>query len=191
MDDRIERLRPPAAPPLTPAGQRLLEAASALFYERGIAAVGVDLVAEHAGTTKRTLYQRFGSKDALVATYLAERARQWQNHVLDRLSESAPTSIADAVDVVLVSSGEWSATGRRGCAFVNAWAEIGHADHPGVAVIADEKRWMRRLLTELIGNADVAAQVHLVHEGALVAATTMGDPDAFTTARRLAAHLAG
>ena len=65
-------------PALTPAGERLLDAASELFYRRGIRAVGVDLVAETAGTTKKTLYDRFGSKDELVALYLRRRARRWQ-----------------------------------------------------------------------------------------------------------------
>lgn len=46
----------------TAVGQRILDAASTLFYERGITATGVDLIVEQAGTTKRTLYQRFGSK---------------------------------------------------------------------------------------------------------------------------------
>ena len=63
--------------PLTPAGERLLEAASTLFYRRGIRAVGVDLIAETAGTTKKTLYDRFGSKDELVARYLRRRSQTW------------------------------------------------------------------------------------------------------------------
>jgi hypothetical protein len=37
------------------------------FYERGIRAVGVDLIADEVGTTKKTLYDRLGSKDELVA----------------------------------------------------------------------------------------------------------------------------
>src|SRR5918994_1513929 len=64
--------------PLTPAGERLLDAAAELFYRRGIRAVGVDLIADVAGTTKKTLYDRFGSKDALVALYLRRRAQRWQ-----------------------------------------------------------------------------------------------------------------
>ncbi|BBJ37693.1 hypothetical protein SSPO_004110 [Streptomyces antimycoticus] len=53
---------------LTPAGRRIVAAAEDLFYSRGITAVGVDLIAERAGTTKRTLYNQFGSKDRLVAS---------------------------------------------------------------------------------------------------------------------------
>ncbi|PBO30235.1 TetR family transcriptional regulator [Streptomyces albidoflavus] len=67
--------------PLTPAGRRIAAAAEELFYERGITGVGVDLIAEHSGVTKRTLYNQFGSKDHLVAVYLAERDRRWRSLV--------------------------------------------------------------------------------------------------------------
>lgn len=56
--------------PMTPVGERPAETAGRLFYAHGIRAVGVELIAEQAGTTKKTLYDRFGSKDALVALYL-------------------------------------------------------------------------------------------------------------------------
>ena len=79
-------------PPLTEAGTRLLEAASELFYDRGVRAVGVDLIAETAGTTKKTLYDRFGSKDALVALYLLRRAHRWREYLLARLADAAPTA---------------------------------------------------------------------------------------------------
>ena len=54
----------------------------------------MDLVAEHAGTTKKTIYDRFGSKDGLVVAYLEARARRWQEHVESWLA-SAP---AEGVD---------------------------------------------------------------------------------------------
>ncbi len=50
---------------------RILETASALFYKRGVWAVGVDLVVEEAGVAKTSLYRHFGTKDALVAAFLA------------------------------------------------------------------------------------------------------------------------
>src|SRR5664279_5747333 len=53
--------------------ERIISAASKLFYDQGIRAVSVDAVAEQAGLTKRTLYYHFRSKDDLVAAYLAGR----------------------------------------------------------------------------------------------------------------------
>ena len=50
-----------------------MEAADRLFYQKGIRAVGVDTVAAEAGISKRSLYDTFPSKDALVAAYLRQR----------------------------------------------------------------------------------------------------------------------
>jgi AcrR family transcriptional regulator len=112
-----------ADPVLTPAGRRIAAAASQLFYERGIRAVGVDTVAEVAGTTKKTIYDCFGSKDALVATYLVLRQRRWSTHLETEIDRHrAPRARLLAVYDAQQS---WSADNSRGCAFVNAWAEAG------------------------------------------------------------------
>ena len=98
--DHPDVLRPvlQPLPALTEAGTRLLDAASDLFYLRGVRAVGVDLIAETAGTTKKTLYDRFGSKDALVALYLLRRAHRWREHLLTRLADAGvtDTDLADS-----------------------------------------------------------------------------------------------
>src|SRR3954452_16002607 len=61
-DDRI----PPRA--------RILAVAGDLFYRHGIRAVGVDAIAEAAGTNKMTLYRHFGSKDDLIVECLRHAA---------------------------------------------------------------------------------------------------------------------
>ena len=61
-----------------PPRERILVAASELFYARGIRAVSVDAIAEAAETNKMTLYRHFESKDELVAEYLKGIARQYQ-----------------------------------------------------------------------------------------------------------------
>ena len=43
----------------------------------------------------------------------------------------------------------------RGCAFVNAYAEIGGTDHPGNAVIREDKRYMRALFVRLVAEAGI------------------------------------
>src|SRR5829696_8002052 len=56
--------------------ERILAAASDLFYRLGIRAVGVEAIAEAAQTNKMTLYRHFGSKDELIAAYLQRLADQ-------------------------------------------------------------------------------------------------------------------
>jgi AcrR family transcriptional regulator len=50
-----------------------------MFYRKGIRAVGVDAISAEAGVTKKTLYEKYGSKDELVAAYLRARDDRWRN----------------------------------------------------------------------------------------------------------------
>ncbi|WP_257571023.1 TetR/AcrR family transcriptional regulator [Streptomyces sp. NP160] len=181
-------------PVLTAAGERLLDAASDLFYGRGVRAVGVDLIADTAGTTKKTLYDRFGSKDALVALYLLRRAHRWRAHVLaelESLEVSADPSLArqQRVGRLFEVLETWMGGQRRGCAFVNTFAEVGDGDHPAVPVIRAEKAWMRALLDALAGDPDLGGHLHLLYEGTLVVMTAGGDPGAAARARSAALDL--
>ncbi|HEY0569046.1 MAG TPA: helix-turn-helix domain-containing protein, partial [Xanthobacteraceae bacterium] len=53
--------------------ERILETADRLFYLQGIRAIGVDTIAAEVGISKRTLYNHFPSKDALISAYLGRR----------------------------------------------------------------------------------------------------------------------
>ncbi len=130
---------------LTPAAHRILAAASDLFYEHGIHAVGVDTIAAASGVTKRTLYDRFGSKDALIVTFLRARHASWWDR-LERRLEAAETpralAVFDAYELDAPSIG-------RGCGFLNAAAELPR-DHPGHAVVRAHKRAVRDRLEDLV-----------------------------------------
>ncbi|GGM17121.1 TetR/AcrR family transcriptional regulator [Promicromonospora citrea] len=184
--------------PHTAAGERILATASELFYERGIRGVGVDLIADEAGVTKKTLYDRFGSKDDLVAAYLRRRRERWVDWFSARLAARVAAGARPGAERVLAAleiAEEWAQDNRRGCAFVNAHAEIGGLDHPGNAVVLEDKRYMLAAFTDLLREAGYpdaearGAQVHLLYEGAIIAHTTHAQPDAFGTARAAAATL--
>ena len=49
-------------------------AARDLFHSHGIRGIGVDAIAEAAGTNKMTLYRHFGSKDDLIIQCLRDVA---------------------------------------------------------------------------------------------------------------------
>jgi AcrR family transcriptional regulator len=184
--------------PHTPAGEKILATASELFYERGIRGVGVDLIADEAGVTKKTLYDRFGSKDALVAAYLTRRHERWEAWFGERLAARGAAGAGPGLDRVLAAlelAEEWAVQNERGCAFVNAHAEIGGTAHPGNAVILADKLYMLGVFTGLLRDAghaaaeQVGAQLHLLYEGAIVAHTTGAQPGAFVTARAAAQAL--
>src|ERR1700727_234194 len=54
--------------------ERIVTAAQDMFHRHGIRAVGVDAIAEAAGTNKMTLYRHFGSKDDLIIQCLRDAA---------------------------------------------------------------------------------------------------------------------
>ncbi len=180
---------------MTPAATRVLEVASKLFYERGIHAVGVDTIAEVSGVTKKTIYDRFRSKDMLVAVYLHRRDllyRRWQQewaagHPLD-------PPLLGTFDAMAAWMREH---GPRGCAFVRAAGELPDPDHPAHRIAREHKSWFRDYLRDLAvaaGHprpADIASELLTLHEGATVLYSVGADPAAVITARRAAALLAG
>ncbi|MFE6198955.1 TetR/AcrR family transcriptional regulator [Streptomyces sp. NPDC057838] len=180
---------------MTPAARRALDAAARLFYERGIHAVGVDLIAAEAGVTKKTLYDRFGSKEQIVVEYLADRDERWRAFLAERLDAAGPDP-RERVLAVFDATRDWARElSPKGCSMVNAHAEISDPAHPAHPVITGQKRWMLDLFTRLAadlapGRADATARaLMLLHEGALVAHGLGIFPDALTGAREQAAAL--
>ncbi|WP_306370322.1 TetR/AcrR family transcriptional regulator [Nocardiopsis sp. CC223A] len=177
--------------PLTPAARRILDVADELFYARGINTVGMELIAERAGVTKKTIYDRFGSKSALVARYLRARDARWRAHLEARLAPAATARgrIAATFDALE----EWvERESPRGCSMVNAYAELADPGHPGRAVALEQKRRLRALYTDLAresGARDpekLGDTLAMLHEGAVLTRTVTGVPDAVRTARAAA-----
>ena len=179
----------------TPKARAALAAAGELFYERGIHAVGVDAVAERAGITKKTLYDRFGSKERLVVEYLLDRDQRWCAFLDQRLADADP-SPAGQLTALFTAARDWAdERGSKGCAMVNAHAEISDPAHPAYAVIVGQKARMRELfrgLAEQAGCNDptlVGDQLMLLHEGAVVTAGMRAVEDPFAQALSVATQL--
>ncbi|MFD7713728.1 TetR/AcrR family transcriptional regulator [Streptomyces sp. NPDC059786] len=189
---------------MTPAARRALEAAGRLFYERGIHAVGVDLIAAEAGVTKKTLYDRFGSKDRIVVEYLADRDERWRAFLAGRL-HAAPATPRDRILAVFDASRAWAReNSSKGCGMVNAHAEISDPAHPAYPLITGQKAWMLALFTDLArdieppaaaedgarrGHTELGRSLMLLHEGALVAHGLSVFPDPLGHARDQASAL--
>jgi AcrR family transcriptional regulator len=154
--------------------ERILETAGRLFYGQGIRAVGVDTVAAEIGISKRTLYNYYPSKDDLIFAYLSR-------HLVQPKSSDRP--LLEQILRYFDWLERWFATDTfRGCPFVNAVAELGDASHPGtkLAVAFKEQRrlWLRDALTRMkVADPDeLATQVAILAEGAIIAALVRGDP---------------
>jgi AcrR family transcriptional regulator len=179
-----------------PAAGRILGAASGMFYEGGIRAVGVDAIAEEADVSKVSIYKNFGSKDRLVAEYLRARDERWRGWFEGRMEGLAGLPPKERLLAVFDAYGEWM--GRespRGCAFINAFAEIPDADHPAQGVIREQKGWMRDYLERLAEEAgaeepgELADRLFVLLEGATVADAMRSAEGSMPRAKQIAALL--
>jgi AcrR family transcriptional regulator len=176
-----------------PARERLLAAADELFYAEGVQSVGIDRIIAHAGVAKASLYNLYGSKEALVSAYMECRHRS----TLERLKAAVARHRDPRKRLLAVfeAQGElFAEPGFRGCAIVTATAEA--ADGSIIDKAADDYRAeMLALLDDLARDAGVAnparlaRQLHLVYDGAGVAARMDHDPSIARSARAAAGAL--
>ncbi len=164
----------------TPPRERILATAADLFYRHGIRAVGVEAIAEAAGTNKMTLYRHFTSKDELVAEYLRCLARQ-AGGFWDELASAHPGNPRAQLSGWLQSmQAHLVDTDQRGCALANAAIELPEKDHPAKCVIETFKGEQRERLIALCGAAGLtepemlADELFLLLEGARVSAQSSG-----------------
>jgi AcrR family transcriptional regulator len=165
-----------------PPRERILAVASDLFYRQGIRAVGVDSIAEAAGTNKMTLYRHFTSKDELVAEYLRRLAAE-ADTFWDKLTAAQPGDARAQLLAWLTSMGEAvTRHDERGCALANAAVELPDKEHPARKVIEEHKNHQRQRLIALCRAAGgdepemLADELFLLLEGARVCAQSLG-PD--------------
>ncbi len=162
-----------------PPRQRILSAAAGLFYRHGIRAVGVETIAEAAGTNKMTLYRHFRSKDELVAEYLRQSA-QGADACWDRFEKAHPgDALAQLRAWLDEMAGHLARANERGCPLVNAAVELPEKDHPARRVIEEYKTAQRGRLVRLCQAARLsepeflADELNLLLEGARVTAQSV------------------
>jgi AcrR family transcriptional regulator len=163
-----------------PPRERILAAARELFYRRGIHAVGVDAIAEAAGTNKMTLYRHFDSKDVLVAACLSELTKEfdlaWDAIAAGHAGDPKGQLLAWLRHVCDFKVNE----AERGCGLANAAVELPDKDHPARRVIREYKTELRERLIRLCRDAKLADperladEVFLICEGARVTAQSVG-----------------
>ena len=144
-----------------PAGrERILSAATALFYVNGVRAVGMAEVIAAAGCGKHMLYRHFPSKAVLAAAYLRRVRAERDKSTARALAAAAAGEGADAAEamgaggqlVALVAEvAAWVQRGDyRGCAFRNYLTEFPAGDDEPAAVARDYLRDTRRQVDDLV-----------------------------------------
>jgi AcrR family transcriptional regulator len=171
---------------LLSARERILHTAHDLFYLEGIRATGIDRVIAESGVTKVTLYRHYPSKNELILAFLDYRHERWMTWFDGALRRfgSNPAALVSAMD-------EWFTHPQfRGCAFINAVAEIGPILPEAVARSREHKRQMQARIAELLvddGERDARAQaLAIAVDGAIVRASCDETPQAALNSLKMA-----
>ena len=164
----------PPADKRSEARERLLAAASRLFYAEGINSVGIERLIKEGQVTLATFYRHFPSKVDLVVAYL----RGAHDHMAARAAEQADKlqgrELVRAIGDDVTS--QIRQTAFRGCAFLNAASEFEDPQSPVRQVVAEHRQWYYGLLRgafedaghELPSNA--ARHFVMLRDGAMSAA---------------------
>jgi AcrR family transcriptional regulator len=174
--------------------ERILDHADELFYGQGLQSVGMREVRGASGVSLKRLYACYPSKEALLTAYLERRDRRWRGELREFIAaENDPVS---RILLVFDSLELWfQQPGFRGCAFINAFGELGSVS-PAIADAARNHKaalyaFLHELATET-GAAEpelLARQLAILVDGAIVSAAFNEEPAAARWARDAAAAL--
>lgn len=172
------------------AREKILAAAEDLYYRKGYAAVGMDELREAAGVSLRRLYTLFPSKNDIVRAVLERKHEEWESALGARVADAGENPRARLLAVYSYLE-EWFCTdGFRGCAFINAFGELGGTSPEVAEIVREHKASFQRYMTELVAEtgatASLAAQLSILAEGAQSTAAISGDAAVATRAREAA-----
>jgi AcrR family transcriptional regulator len=169
--------------------ERILLTAHDLFYRDGLRATGIDRIIAESGVAKLTFYRCFSSKDELIRTFLDYRHERWMAWFVDALGRHGAAAGGGLAPLVATLA-EWFADPLfRGCAFINAMAEVGAAQ-PGVAqIVQNHKQDMQQVIAGLLpagpSQTTLASAAALAVDGAIVRAQMDGSETALAGLRLL------
>ncbi|GAB3607452.1 TetR/AcrR family transcriptional regulator [Conyzicola nivalis] len=162
------------------ARDRILDAATELFYANGIRGTSADRIIEQAGITKVTFYRHFRTKTDLIVAYLELQAAGERAAIESARDQAGPEDALSNIAKVIGTAS--CMPGFRGCPFINAAAETPDPEDPVRVVVDAHRRWTREVLAEIAtdaGAADAdttAGQLLMLRDGAMVNGY-LSDPD--------------
>jgi AcrR family transcriptional regulator len=135
---------------------RIAGLAAQLFHEHGIGATGVDALSKAAGISKRTLYERFGSKDGLIAAAFDVLDEPVFERITCDAERLGATPREQLRQLFVSLEGETRQPEYRGCPFMNAATELADPNHPAHEAIRRHKHRLRRWIRDRAREAGAA-----------------------------------
>jgi AcrR family transcriptional regulator len=155
---------------------QLIDTALQLFYEKGINCVGINEILSVSGIAKKTLYNHFTSKEALVLATLQQRNDKFIIWLDSRLKE-ANTDI-EVVNQLFNGLSAWFTNSVielgnfRGCFFINTSAEFSNPNSDISQYCRVHKQQVRQLISQYLSssNPELLDTICILKEGAITMA---------------------
>ncbi len=173
--------------------EAVLDTAEHLFYNEGFHATGIDRLASEAGVVRMTLYNHFGSKDALIEAVLERRYARFLDDLRDAVAHCGPEG---GIAALAERHCSWlRERSTHGCIVIKAIGEF-ESHNPAIAALG---RQLKRRLLALIGEAvehdtgmhdtDMSEQILMILEGANALVPVFGSDHAIRHVHALIAHI--
>jgi len=164
--------------------QILINTALSLFYEKGVNSIGINGILSVSGIAKKTLYNHFKSKEALVLAALEQRNNTftvWLEHSLD--DAKSDKEVVDKLFNALTDwfSGSVTELGDfRGCFFINTSAEFSDPDCDISKYCLYHKQQVQALISRHLSppNKALVDLICILKEGAITTAYVEHDLNA-------------
>lgn len=178
--------------------QQLVNAALQLFYLQGIHAVGINEVLAQSGVAKKTLYNHFASKEALIQACIIERDKRFMSWFTNQCNDNSSSSAF--IEQVFTALDHWIneksvELGKfSGCFFVNVAAEYNDNNNEINQLCMQHKvhiqQFFEQQLESLLPNKEqlnsLVNLLLLLKEGSINCAHVMGDKQSALKAKALA-----
>ena len=151
------------------AKERIIEAASHLFYFEGYNQTGINQILKESGASKDSMYRHFNSKEDIAVTYLKNRHVMWIGKLLDytKCKKTYKDKLIASFDYL----NDWlTEVEFRGCGFQNIICDLPKDQQKIKDQVVLHKNELRDLIHDLlkVENQYITEEAELLGDEILV-----------------------
>ena len=157
-----------------PVRERLIETASALFYEKGYNLTGINEILAKSGVAKASMYQHFRSKDEICVEYL-RRMDDGLMQELKALLNTRTKGVERIMGIMDFVDDFFRKEGFRGCWCLNTISEVPRNNDLILDEIKGQKKRFRAFIQKVVEEnlsvddpKSLANQLYLLYEVAIM-----------------------
>lgn len=153
--------------------ERLISTAAALFYEKGITGVGITEIIRDSHIAKQSLYNMFGSKEALILAVLKNLLNLRREEINTAFS-TQPNKEKRIVGFFEIAKNAFEDNRFRGCMFINSALQTSNPESAVHKFVRAHKCWIKDQIKQCIfpnlpeGQSEAKAQqILMLWDGAI------------------------